>query len=280
MVFSTASVLVSTDLTLITCTSTTRDTLDNSIKRYDVKQVKKSEKDLHPEVSKQQDMLNKRQKTWPNIHQIIKQFVLAYRKHSQYLFLRVAKFYCLWQLWTPIFCVHNLGSGDNIFFWHEGEVSRVSQDISLCLLRYIQVFPPNVTHIHALSYNAGGQDNNKNITKFRNYVVTQANVKQGATDSWSLNMPLWNVNMTLEWIRRWGEKFSLLLSQMTEWKSLQKLVKSSERYEPPTVISFPWNKWIMQLKTQWKKFTRCSHSIQKRTQHISSSTKRTLNEAI
>lgn len=89
-----------------------------------------------------------------------------------------SKVFYLRQLWTYNFGIHNLASGQaQMFMWHEGEASRGAQEILSCLLKFISALPPTVKHIDAFSDNAGGQNKNKHIIKFWNYIVLYTQIE-------------------------------------------------------------------------------------------------------
>lgn len=89
-----------------------------------------------------------------------------------------SKVFYLRQLWTYNFGIHDLASGQaHMFMWHEGEASRGSQEIISCLLKFISSLPPTVKHIDAFSDNAGGQNKNKHVIKFWNYVVSNTQIE-------------------------------------------------------------------------------------------------------
>lgn len=89
-----------------------------------------------------------------------------------------SKVYYLRQLWTYNLGVHNLVTGSGTMFMRsEHEASRGSQEIMSCLLKFIKNLPTNITHIDAFSDNAGGQNKNNNIIKFRCYVVSNTQIQ-------------------------------------------------------------------------------------------------------
>ena len=82
------------------------------------------------------------------------------------------------QLWTYNLCVHNLGTGNaNMYMWDESRASRGCQEITSCLLKFLETLPPNVKHIEAFSDNCGGQNKSHITVKFWLWVVNNTQIE-------------------------------------------------------------------------------------------------------
>ncbi|KAJ8869734.1 hypothetical protein PR048_028742 [Dryococelus australis] len=74
--------------------------------------------------------------------------------------------------------MHNLATGDaKMNMWRGGQASRGCEEISSCLLKFIQNLPTTVKSIIVFSDNAGGQNKCRLIVKFWLYVVRNTPIK-------------------------------------------------------------------------------------------------------
>lgn len=64
-----------------------------------------------------------------------------------------------------------------MFMWYEGQASRGCQEISGCLLKYVQSLPRYVKHIEAFCDNCGGQNKSHITSKFWLYIVKNTQIE-------------------------------------------------------------------------------------------------------
>lgn len=89
-----------------------------------------------------------------------------------------SKAYYMRQLWTYNLNVHNLKDGTgHMYMWHEGQANRGCQEITSCLLKYIETLPSYVKHIEAFCDNCGGQNKSHLTSKFWMYVVKNTTIE-------------------------------------------------------------------------------------------------------
>lgn len=95
------------------------------------------------------------------------------------LLLSCGKVYYRRQLWTHNYCIHNAGSKKaTMFMWDESQFSRGCLAIASCILKFIQVLPPEVTHLVAFSDNCSGQNKSALTVKFWSWVTRSTNIKK------------------------------------------------------------------------------------------------------